>query len=265
MAVFVFDGDDTLWMLEWQYARAAVQFFDFLYTTFRSRTPHLHYLKNRFYEIDGEHFKTWGVKQGRLTQTMLRVYEEVSEWAERRFGGQFSPTEVEWHKLTIRLLGDSPFDYKKLQWLPEARAVLQQLRSQNQELCFLSAYDADVFPGKAEFLKLTEFFSPNRIGITQFRKTKDDFIAVSGWTPEKDSLHLWFAVGNGESDIRPALEISENWRGIYVPHGSTSALFKQRESTQRFDPPPLNHPRVATIRSLKELTPNLIKKLTSAY
>ena len=31
MSVFVFDGDDTLWMNEWQYSEAYANYFSFLY------------------------------------------------------------------------------------------------------------------------------------------------------------------------------------------------------------------------------------------
>ena len=101
-------------------------------------------------------------------------------------------------------------------------------------------------------MKTEEFFPPCRVISTNGRKTKEDFIAVSGWTPEKDNEYQLIAVGNAESDIRPALEISSNCYGIYIPHPSTSAYVGSEKGADHFNPPPLDHPRVTTILSARD-------------
>lgn len=99
---------------------------------------------------------------------------------------------------------------------------------------------------------------PERVRTTEVAKIKEDFIAVSGWTPETDKAKNWFAVGNSESDIVPALEISGRWRGIYMPHGSTSAYFKHKDRFNGFMPFPSNDDRITTLQSLRDL-PKLMK------
>lgn len=264
--VAVFDADDTLWMNEWQYSRATSRFFDYLYTIFQGKIPNLHYLKDRFYKIDGELFKEWGVKRGRMAESMVRLYKEVCEWAKWRFGTFFyDHTDEE----KIRTIGDLPFHYIDLRWLPEARTALSLLKENGHSACLLTCYDTKVFPHRAKFMKLYEFFPPERIRATEFRKTKEDFIAVSGWTPEKDKEFVWVAVGNADSDILPALEISENWHGVRIPHGSTSKYCEDKEKYlegkfAHFMPPPLIHPRSIDIRSLSEFN-SALQNLTTAH
>ena len=97
------------------------------------------------------------------------------------------------------------------------------MRSSGHRLCLLTSYDKVLFPTRAEFLGLNDYFEPNHVRVIEFKKTTDDFIAVSGWTPETDAKHHWYALGNTDSDIDTALEISPRWRGILVPFGTTSA------------------------------------------
>lgn len=250
MSVFVFDGDDTFWMNEWQYSQATADFFSYLYSILGSKTPNLHYVRDRYYSIDGELFKEWGIKRGRVAEGMVLTYRDICKWVEWRFEENVYKKE---HEDRIRKIGDQPFDFTKLQWLPYVKDVLSVLKSSGHILCFLSSYDKTLFPHKADFLGLNEFFIPDKMRLTEVKKTKEDFIAVSGWLKENDCLQNWYAVGNGESDIRPALEISDNWRGIYIPHGSTSKYFQEGGQVNYFMPPRLDHPRVVTIRSMEEL------------
>jgi len=75
---------------------------------------------------------------------------------------------------------------------------------------------------------------------------------VSGWGSHEPGTKF-YAIGNGESDITPALEISDDWHGIYLPHGSTSAYFINEKSDDPYMPPSMNHPRVLTLDSIRQL------------
>lgn len=247
---FVFDGDDTLWMNEWQYSEAIADYFSYLYKALGDRTPNLRYIRERYFQIDGELFRMWGVKRGRVAEAMTRLYKEICSWIEWRWNENLYK---EPHEQVIRAIGDKPFDYIKLRWVPGAEATLAALKNAGHKICFLSCYDQKLFPERAEFLELSRFFDPRNIHITEHRKTKEDFIMASGWTPESFRA---YAIGNGESDILPALEISEAWRGIYIPHGSTSKFFTEGRQ-MNFSLPPLDNPRVITIKSMEELLPTL--------
>ena len=248
--VLVFDADDTLWMLEWLYSKSYSTFFSFVYGVFGPMAPNLASLQEAFFKIEGRLYPEWGVKRGRVAEAMVLTYREVCRWAKMRFGRELYTKQDEER---IRDIGDIPFDYTHLTWLPEARRALSILRQRGDMLCLLSSYDSTLFPAKAEFLKIGEFFALERMRTTEIAKTKEDFIAASGWTPETDKTRLWFAVGNSESDIVPALEISGRWRGIYVPHGSTSAYFKHKDRFNGFNPFPSNDDRITTLQSLRDM------------
>lgn len=251
MGVFVFDGDDTLWMNEWQYSEAYANYFSYLYKIFENKTPALHLIWERYFLIESELYKEWGVKRGRVAEAMVRMYRDLNKRVKFEFGKDMHSFK---HEEQIKKIGDQPFQYERLTWNPGAQDVLRTLRQEGHTVCFLSSFDKEVFPRKAEFLGLYDFFDKKNVRITEFKKTKEDFIAVSGWKNEYADLnHEWYAVGNGESDVRPALEISERWRGIYIPHGSTSQYFRGKRGMDYWTSTSIDHPRAVTINSISEL------------
>jgi hypothetical protein len=247
--VYVFDADDTLWMNEWQYSKAAAAFFNFLYEICGKYAPNLHATKDTFYELDKKNFETWGVRRGRVVESMRMFYYKIRDQILKRFNHDIFH---EGHLRVIENMGDEPFNFHYLEWLPEMRVVLGRLKEKGDTLCLLSSYDKKTFPERIKFMKTEEFFPPCRTRSIEFRKTREDFIVVSGWTVEKDAECQWIAVGNGESDILPAVGISERWHGIYIPHPSTSAYVGSQKGTDHFNPPPLNHPRIKTILSARD-------------
>lgn len=256
MAVIVFDNDDTLMMNEWQYSQAIERCFTYFYEIFRDFAPNRNALNARYIAIDKQNFAKWGIRRGRVAETKRMLYEEVCAYAERR-GLKFSKKARAGHLSTIEAIGDLPFDYTKMRWRPGVERALGTLRKEGNTLCLLTSYDGDVFPKKAEFMKIGRFFDPAHVRAIGGSKKKEDFVAVSGWTENADVDHEWFAVGNGESDIRPALEISSRWRGVYIPHGSTSPIFEDGkesnpwpEPLNHFMPPPIVHDRVKTVMEL---------------
>lgn len=251
MSVFVFDGDDTLWMNEWQYSEAYANYFSYLYKIFENKTPALHLIWERYFLIENELYKDWGVKRGRVAEAMVKMYQDLNKRIKFEFGEDLYRLE---HEEEIQKIGDQPFQYERLTWNPGAQDVLKRLRQQGHKICFLSSFDKSVFPHKAEFLKLYDFFDKKNIRITEFKKTKEDFIAASGWKKEDLKSDCdWYAIGNGESDVCPALEISEKWRGIYIPHGSTSQYFRGKRGIDYWTSTSISHPRAVTIRSIGEL------------
>jgi phosphoglycolate phosphatase-like HAD superfamily hydrolase len=246
--VYVFDADDTLWLTEWLYSRSLIKFFAFLHASFGRYTPNLYSIKNSFAEIDRELFLKRGVRRGRHAASMLRCYEEIAQWIEQRFHKNLRQPS---HRAEIVKIGDEPFDHSQIKWIPEAKAVLKKLKNQGHDLCILSSYDKRFFADKISFLGVGKFFQPNRVLSVPGGKSKQDFIAASGWTPAKDKNHIWFAVGNVANDILPALEISKQWRGIYIPHPTTSAVSRHEKGLNHFSPPKIKNSRVATIRSFR--------------
>lgn len=250
MAVFVFDADDTLWMNEWQYSHATTKFFFFLYEIFRNCAPNFHAIRERFYEIDKSLYPQFGTRRGRIAEAMVLTYREVGAWIEKRFGANLLSLE---HEREIREIGDLPFDYTQVRWLSDACLVLSELESRGHKLCLLSSYDPEVFPRRANYLGINNYFEPNHILATEQKKGSDHFVQVSGWKPELDAATQWYAVGNGQGDILPALEISNSWCGFYIPHGSTSWYVGHEPGYDPFTPPPLEHPRVITVPSIKKI------------
>ncbi len=247
--VYVFDADDTGWMNEWQYSETYIRFFHFLYGAFKDKTPNLYSLVEQFKFHSKAAFDVYGVKNARQFIVFEICYEKVRAWVKNRFNEDLGQS---WHLDYLRNLGKDPFDFTRLSWLPETRAALLRLKNEGHALCLLSCYDSEFFPARTAHMKTEEFFPLCHTRCTEFKKTKDDFIAVSGWTPEKDPDHKWIAVGNAESDILPALEISESWHGIYIPHSSTSVYVGSEKGVDYFTPPPISHPRVRNIFSARD-------------
>ncbi len=191
------------------------------------------------------------MRRGRVAEAMVETYRDLCKRIKFVWSEDVHSLE---HEALIRKIGDQPFDFTRLQWVPGAQTVLQKLQLEGHRLCFLSCYDTEVFPKKAEYLNLYGFFRKKDVLVIQTKKTAEDFVAVSGWKKEHDELnHQWYAVGNGESDIKPPLDISECWRGIYIPHQSTSQYFRGRKGEDYWSSISIDHPRVVTIRSMSEL------------
>lgn len=249
-SVWVFDVDDTLGMNEWQYSAAFAEFYHYLYSNFRWMMPNFNAVYSMLKKIDSELFYSYGVNRGRIAESMAQTYEEVCKWIEYRWGKNIRHRD---HERQIRAIGDLPFAFTEMELLNNAKFVLHELKSRDDKLCCLSSYDKKIFPLKAKFLGLDSFFNVSDVRLTQGKKTTADFIEVSGWTQELDRYYEWYVVGNGPGDILPAMEISENWRGFYVPHGSTSAFFKDDSELNFFIPPPIDNFKVKSLRDIEEI------------
>lgn len=256
-AVLVFDADDTLWMNEWQYSKAFADFFAYLYSQFGNRMPNFHALKTRYDEIDRELFPICGVRRGRVAEAMRKTYEEVLQFVSTRtvhagFFGALEQDSREEQRRRIREIGDHPFSFQELRWVAFLERALDQIgRIDGNTLCLLTSYDEVVWKKKRRFLNIGRYFG-RRVRAVPGKKTAEDFIAVSGydWRPKGVK---YYAIGNGTSDILPALEISDRWHGIYVPHGSTSALFENKKGESPYFPPPMDHLRVMNLRNILQI------------
>lgn len=247
----VFDIDDTLLATIWTYDAAYAAYFQYLFNVIAGRSPSFHDIYDRLFEIDAELSKTWGIKRGRVAEAMVMSYRELCDWIKNRWDEDlFSPE----HEKKIREIGDRPFDYKKHFWLPTVIPVLRKLKRKGYILCALSSYDTKLFPERSKERNLSEFFG-DRIMSIDHKKTAKDFISVSGWKSPDEGV--WYSVGNGESDIRPALEIADNWHGIYIPLRNTSPFFDRAGRKTFYDAEPIDHPRVLNLNIFKELTDHL--------
>lgn len=232
MAALVFDLHDTLVLLEARYSRAYLTCSLFFFQIFGDTIPNAGVIFGRLLDIDHALQEKWGVKCGRITQAMLDSYDEVSACAAETSEFRFSPAEKKKHREEIGKIGNIPFEnYDTLKWLPGVEKTLTQLKKDGHKLCLLTSYDKKKWPEQKKFLGLERFFEQEHIRRIDGRKTPEDFIAVSGWSrqAEDDESEYWHAVGNGESDIRPALKISNQWRGLYIPRGSTSGYFSEKK------------------------------------
>lgn len=256
--VLVFDGDDTCWMNVWQYYKAGADFFAFLYEEFRDLMPGLQPLFARYFEHDYGLFPLWGIERGRVFFGMLKTYEELLGHFKEKLGEsnerfQEILRKKPEHEKRIYEIGDQPFDFYQMKWVDGAREILQEFQNGHQfTTCLLTSYDANVWRDRGKYLEADKYFS--RIRIVPSRKTSDDFIEVSGLnTAPPDTV--FYAIGNAETDILPALEISDQWRGIYIPHCSSSPMFqaKKGDAGDVYAPPAIDNPRVITIRSFAEL------------
>ena len=78
--IFVFDGDDTLWPVEWQYSKAKAAFFNFLFEEFTDLMPEeLQCIVARYFQISRDLFPLWGVAKGRTFSAMTEMYLELLE------------------------------------------------------------------------------------------------------------------------------------------------------------------------------------------
>jgi len=263
--VLVFDGDDTLWPVEWQYSKAKAAFFDFLYEEFTDLMPDLQFVVARYFQISRDLFPLWGVMRGRTFSAMTEAYLELLEYFKKKIGEDSDRFKEilrkrKEHNKRIFELGDQPFDFRKTHWLEEAKCSLSQLSNDERfVLCLLTSYDTNVWRDKAKHLGVEEFFGSRVLAIPT-KKTKQDFITVSGYYRR---LHgsKFIAVGNGESDILPALKISPLWRGVYIPHSSSSPVFSDKQGESIYTPPPMDNDRVLTLSSIRDLSSVDFEKL----
>ena len=249
--VLVFDGDDTLWMNEWQYSKARADFYQFLYSEFRDMMPNMNSVNQRYNELEQELFNHWGVKRGKISMLMLKVYNGLLDYFEKKFGKECVPdsSKRNEHERIIFEIGDQPFDFRQIKWVESAENVLEDLRSRaDYRLCLLTSYDEKVWVDRSVYLGVSRYFE-NVLAIPR-RKTGMDFVEAAGRGAGGDAI--FYAVGNGHSDILPALELKK-WHGIYIPHGSTSPMFYEHEGNNSYAPPPIDHPNVVTLHSIAEL------------
>lgn len=255
--VLVFDGDDTLWMNEWQYLKARADFFAFLYSEFGDLMPSFILLFPRYFEVDHGLFAVWGIERGRVFLAMQKVYRELLEYFRKKLGEESDRFRAivgkqSEHEKRIFQIGDKPFDFYDIQWVDGAEGVLAGLKNDGRfTLCLLTSYDAKVWRDRSKYLGVDRFFE--RITTVSGRKTKQDFIEASDYYKAMHRARFC-AIGNGASDILPALEISPLWRGIYIPHGSASPVFHNEKGADAYTPPPIKDDRVLTLRSIKDLS-----------
>ena len=263
--VLVFDGGDILWMNEWQYSKTKSEFFTFLYNEFRDLMPNIRSIHNRYFETSGNLFPLWGVTRGRTFSAMTEVYLELLERFKRKLGEDSDRFKEilgkrREHNKIIFELGDQPFNFHETEWLEEAKcAILELSKDERFVLCLLTSYDTNIWPDKAKHLGVEEFFGSRVLAIPS-RKTKQDFISVSNYYGKLHNTRF-IAIGNGESDILPALGISPSWRGIYIPHASSSPVFNNKEGVDVYTPPPMEDNRVLTLDSIKDLSSVDFEKL----
>lgn len=258
--VLVFDGDDTCWMNNWQYARARATFFKFLFDEFQDLMPGFDVLFTRYFHNDWDELApVWGIQRGRVFLGMLKTYDELLNYFKQRLGGESERFKAilakrNEHEKRIFEFGDMPFNFYETNWVEGLRELLSELKRDGRfMLCLLTSYDANVWRDRGKYLEADKYF--DRIKTVWSKKTAQDFIDVSGYA-EAPKDTLFYTIGNSAStDILVALEISERWQGIYVPHPSSSPIFKtkQGESDDPYIPPPLDHPRVITLRNILDL------------
>ncbi|MDP3962930.1 MAG: hypothetical protein Q8Q39_00325 [bacterium] len=248
MQKIVFDGDDTLWSVEWLYSQAYADFFSYLYEVFGCYTPNIHFIYKVFFANEDKNAKTMGIRRGRVAQSMADTYTQLCEWIAGRTGDKLYHQAVE---ETVRKIGDQPFDIKKHLWVPGAQETLHALVEKGNTLCLLTKYERTLWPQKAALLGTSRFFENGNIRIVDTRKTLEDFLEVSRASDHAgDRL---FTVGNSEGDMLPVIHDSR-WHGFYVPQSSSFMLEKDRmpDSTS-FEPKPYRHDRVTTLASIRDL------------
>lgn len=255
--VLVFDGDDTCWMNAWQYERARTIFLAFLYEEFSGLMPGLDFLFPRYKEIDNALFAVWGIQRGRVFFGMLKTYYELVDHFKRKLGednAEFKAilAKKPEHEKKIFEFGDMPFNFYEMHWVEGLEVLLNELKQDERfTLCLLTSYDANVWRDRGKYLEAEKYF--RRIKTVWKRKTKEDFITISDYVNEPPDT-MFYTVGNAaQTDILTAVEISERWRGIYIPHASSSPIFTTEKGSEPYAPAPIDHPRVLTLGSILEL------------
>jgi phosphoglycolate phosphatase-like HAD superfamily hydrolase len=243
-SVFVFDVDDTLGRLARLYDLAYLEYFTAIYTFFPAKIPCLHSVYRKFFEIDKENSGIYGIQRGRIAASMIDSYRSICDWL-----GQDYDLD---HEDEVREIGDKPFKLREWQWIEAAKQTLKKLKGQGHKLCALSSYEESLFWDKVRIIGLDSYIEHGNMLPVHFQKTKEDFIKVSGWSLDiEDKYAGWCTVGNGESDIKPALEISNKWVGFYIGHKTTSPYFNNSDS--EYDAKPMDDPRVVNLKSIIQI------------
>ena len=252
MAIIVFDGDDTLWYVEWLYSQAYADFFSFLYKIFGPSTPNIHFVSKIFFAIESTNAKTWGIRRGRVAESMAETYQKLCEWIHQLSGKEVYREDVE---RRIRCIGDQPFDIQNHHWVPGAEETLAKLQERGHLLCLLTKYDQKLWPEKAALLGVHRFFLPENVLSVDSRKQPQDFKTLTQKNVQSGTS--LFAVGNSEGDLLP-VTVFDDWGGFYIPLATTFPLDKDCLPTSiSFEPTPYNHPRVITLTSIRELASHL--------
>ena len=254
------DGDDFLWPNEWYYSRARTRFFLWLYEEFRDLMPTYGLVKDRYHEIDRELFPLWGVEEGVISTGMQETYDELVAWFGKKLGEDSERFQqiLQQRREHVRIVdkfGKEPFDFSDLRWIEGVEETLSALKATGRfSLCLLTSYDEKVWQYRREHLGVDRFF--DQVTAIPGKKKSQDFIDASGYDGAP-SDSLFYAMGNGTSDILPALEVSEQWRGIYIPHASGSPVFhgedEKVEWEDPYTPPAIDDSRVITLRNFKDL------------
>src|SRR3990172_786863 len=138
MAVITTDADDMLWANSYKYDSGYTECFRYFCKVFGRYMPSLKEVHSRFWKIDGDLFKTWGVKRGRVAMAMLALYREIRAWVEWRYGVKIKSAE---HEDEIERIGDTPFNFSKDAWDPIAYEVFSALKATpGTRLCLLTSY-----------------------------------------------------------------------------------------------------------------------------
>lgn len=254
MSVMIFDGDDTLWHVEWRYSQAYADFFAFLYRVLGHYVPDLHSVYQVFFAIEGRNAKTYGVNRGRVAASMLETYHKVAEEVEHHLGDRVRSAK---HEDEIRRIGDIPFDVSKHYWSDGAEQVLAELAARGHTLCLLTKYDQNVWPEKAQHLGTKRFFADDHIVCVSGRKTPGDFEDLANYAGAS-SLEMRYTVGNSEGDMVPVLH-GDQWFGFYIPRMSTVLLENdKRPADVFFSPAQYEHKRVRTLPNLPSILSHLI-------
>lgn len=250
MSTFVFDGDDTLWDVEYLYSQCYADFLSFIYKALGRYVPNLHFVYQVFFDNEDKNIKTWGVRRGRVAQSMIETYRQICDWVKEYSGADLYQ---ESHETELRRIGDQPFDVSKHRWIPGAEEVLYALRREGHTLCLLSKYDRTVWPEKAEILDTGRFFETETIQLVDHRKRPEDFEDLLLRVDRTNSPA--FTVGNGEGDMVPvSADTGERWHGFYVPIVSSSPTEKDTRPTERgFNPKQIVHSRIKTLRSIRDI------------
>lgn len=209
---FVFDGDDTLWHVEWKYSQAYADFFSYLYRIVREDVPNIHFLYKVFFGIEDKKGTELGIRRGRVAESMAETYRQICTWIKHTSGREIYDSR---HEARIRAIGDQPFDAREHLWISGAEETLQSLRDEGHTLCLLTKYDRSTWPEKADLLHVSRFFDAKDILVVERRKQMPDFLELAREAAVRKDAAL-YTVGNSEGDMLP-VTVDEQWRGFYIP------------------------------------------------
>lgn len=248
--VFVFDGDDTLWYVEWKYSQAYADFFSYLYRAIRNYVPNIHFIYKTFCAVEERNASRFGIRRERVAESMVETYRQICAWVKNL---QNKDIYDKTHEYRIRAIGDQPFDVRECQWIPGAEEALQDLQDRGHTLCLLTKYDRETWPEKADILRASRFFRPECIRVVEKRKELQDFASLAVAASATGDRAI-YTVGNSEGDMLPVTS-DERWYGFYIPLPSSVPLeHDTKPLDESFAPTPYNHSRVITLRSITELS-----------